>query len=125
MSSVPLPVRLGWYAWRFAATTAEMQMRMTHAVILSLRDARPLAPAGWREVSKVNAAVPLAPAKPAPKATNQETDTSKTEASPPKPRASSAPVRSQINPKGKAATPARGRRIPSPPPPMPNGRLEG
>lgn len=132
MSSVPLPVRLGWYAWRFATTTAEIQMRMTHAMFVTLREARPLAPADWREVSKFKASASLshdtaAPESPAPKqkAPPKAADMAIVKAAPAKPRQGAGPVRGQMKTKTKAGTPRRSRRIPSAPPPMPNGRLEG
>lgn len=134
MSSVPLPVRLGWYAWRFAATTAEIQMRMTHAMFVTLRQARPLAPADWREVSKFKATAPMEPDAAAPmtmpakpKTAAKAKAVTMDKAVPQKPHKVAAPVRGpiQTKAKSKAATPRRSRRIPSAPPPMPNGRLEG
>lgn len=151
MSSVPLPVRLGWYAWRYAATSAEIQMRMTRAMITTLREARPLAPAGLKEVSKALATPAVAPAEPAKMCDAQPAAKAAPEAAaapakaqtPPTPTAAKAPAKTSAKtsaktpaktaPKASASSPAkprttaraRKRRTPSVPPVMPNGSVDG
>lgn len=147
MSSVPLPVRLGWYAWRYAATSAEIQMRMTRAMITTLREARPLAPAGLKEVSKALATPTVAPAEPAKMCDAQPAAKAAPEAAaapakaqtPPTPTAAKAPAKTSAKtpaktmPKASASSPAkprttaraRKRRPPSVPPVMPNGSVDG
>ncbi|MFD1509945.1 hypothetical protein [Lacimonas salitolerans] len=143
MSSVPLPVRLGWYAWRYAATSAEIQMRMTRAMITTLREARPLAPAGLKEVSKALATPAEAPAEPAKICDAQPAAKAAPEAAaapakaqtPPTHTAAKAPAKTPAKtaPKASASSPAkprttaraRKRRTPSVPPVMPNGSVDG
>lgn len=61
MTSVPLPVRFGWYACRFAVSMVEMQFRVTHAVTMALLSAgKPRAQAATPALTPAAAAADVA-----------------------------------------------------------------
>ena len=136
MVSVPLPVRLGWYAFHFGSTAAEAQIRMTHAMWMALIRAHPLAPGDLKETCKVRSE------KAMPRTTADETKRARPKAAVARrkatvtaPRGKSKPAArpdpaatAQAGPADRAAqAPAsrKRRRAPSAPPSMPDARSDG
>lgn len=99
MSAVPLPVKVSWYAYHFAASTFEAQMRMTHACWMAMMQAHPLAPHGLAEVRKAATGPDAAPAP-----------------GPAKPRRAARPKPAQAKPAKPARKPAKPRPAQKPAP---------
>lgn len=118
MISVPLPVKMGWYAYHFTASAAEAQIRMTHAMWMAILKAHPMAPHDLKEVRKLPVGKAAKPARPRRAARSKPT--TKT-AAPSLPAAEKSASKSKEPSKAK---PGRKRRAPSAPPPMPNGRAD-
>ena len=130
MASVPYPVRLSWYACRFAVQMAETQMRVLHAVTLAMlgKTSRPEvaaapeaapAPATRLEAPVTRATPKAAATEPAP------TPEVASETPRPSPAAAAtaepAPVPVASLASVSVARPRKRPREPSAPPPLPNG----
>lgn len=149
MISVPLPVKLSWYAYHYSASAIEAQMRMTHACWMAMMQAHPLAPHGLSEVKKApvgglpSTAKPRRTARPKPVQAKPARKAARARPAPkPAPakavaEPAAAPASKPAAPPEKPAKPAetaarapvagqkRKTRAPATPPPMPEGRKDG